>query len=119
MGKDMPDKGFTLSILPHGGKPPRQFEFRGTKLAFLRAGVLLFVLLLAGALTIVMTGSEAVTSASGLRRRIADLEDSLVDARSMEARLDSVEAELERIQVVRARIESLATAVGPVPGDSL
>jgi hypothetical protein len=37
----------------------------------------------------------------------------------MEARLDSVEAELERIQVVRARIESLSTAVGPMPGDSL
>src|SRR5512136_3114240 len=115
----MPGKGFTLSILPHGGKPPRQIEFSGTRLVLLRACGILVLLLVAGALAIVFTGADAVTSTSGLRQRVSELEDSLDEARAVEARLDSVEAELGRIQDVRARIESLATAVGPIPGDSL
>jgi hypothetical protein len=118
-GKEMPDKGFTFSILPHGGKPPRQYEFRGTKLALLRAAVLVFVLLLAGALAIVTIGAGSATSVSGLRQRIEVLEDSLASVRGIEARLDSVERTLERVQEFRVRIESLATAGNPAPGDSL
>jgi hypothetical protein len=119
MGNGMAGKGFTVSILPHGGKPPRQYEFKGAKLALLRAGVLFFALLLAGALAIVITGTDALASASSQRLRIQDLEDSLLEARMVEARLDSVEAMLEQIDGARVRIESLATAIGPPPGDSL
>jgi len=115
----MPGKGFTLSILPHGGKPPRQYEFSGARLVALRIGVAFSVLLLGAALAIVISGADVFNATSSLRRHVSGLEDSLDEYRSVSVRLDSIEVVLGQVEQARMRIESLATLEGPSSGDSL
>lgn len=107
------NKGLTVSLIPHGGRPPRQFEISGRKLVLLRLGVVFAILLLLGAAYIVVRQAAGEAGSGSLSSRVAVLEDSLAATRGMEARLDSIEVLLEEIRLVRQRLENISELAGP------
>lgn len=111
----MPGKGVTVSIIPHSGKPPKQFELVGKQLFFLRAGLFFAILLITAAVVIVAAGGGPFIGSGSRDARLEALEDSLERIGGIEARLDSIEAILEEIRIVRGRIENLSELAGP-PG---
>jgi|WetSurMetagenome_2_1015567.scaffolds.fasta_scaffold00988_18 hypothetical protein len=115
----MPAKGFTLSILPHGGKPPRLYEFSGRRLVILRIVLGALSLVVCAAVVLVVLGIAGPLRGAGFRDRVEVLEDSLTLLRGYESRLDSIETVLEQVELMRARLESLSEIAGPAPGDSL
>lgn len=105
--------GLTISVIPHSGKPPRQMEFSGARLLLLRVGMGLTILILLGAILIIALGVLGSIGSRPLASRIAALEDSLDEARDIEARLDSIEMELGEIRLVRERLENISELAGP------
>jgi hypothetical protein len=116
---DMAGSGFTISLIPHGGRPPRQYEFTGMRLILLRVSLILAGALLVAAAFTVAAALAPGSSRADLEERVDVLEDSLRTLGTFEARMDSIEVQLEELRDARLRMENLVEAAGPVPGDSL
>ena len=108
----MGGNGVTISIIPHGGRPSRQWRLDGGRLLLLRAGVVFTIVIILVAISIVAFGFARSVGSGSLRARVEELEDSLASAREIEARLDSIETVLEEIGAVRERLENISEHAG-------
>jgi len=114
----MPDKGFTATFISNTGKTLRQYNISGWKLYFVRALMGLFVLLVLGAAIIVLYGFINIGKTERMREEISQLQDSLAQRRYIEARLESIEGELQQLYEYRQRLENIAAMIS-TPEDSL
>jgi hypothetical protein len=104
----MPEKsGFTLAILPNSGKKGRQYDFSGWKLAMLRAGVILFFVLVAAGIVTLALGLTSTTAIERLSGEVSVLRDSLERMTDFEIRLGEIQREIEEIREARRTIENL------------
>jgi hypothetical protein len=115
----MADSGFTISLIPHDGRPSRQFEFTGVRLILIRVSLVLTGVLLVAAAVAVAVSLAPGSSRADLEERVDELEDSLRTLGTFDARMDSIEVRLEDLRDARLRIENLVEAAGPGPGDPL
>jgi hypothetical protein len=115
----MAGSGFTISFIPHGGRPSRQYEFTGMRLILFRGALVLAGVLLAAAAVAVAVSLAPGSSRADLEERIDELEDSLRTLGTFDARMDSIEVQLEDLRDARLRIENLVEAAGPGPGEPL
>lgn len=114
----MPEKGFTVMFISNTGKTHRQFNISGPKLYFLRILLALAVLLITASSIIVAYGVLNVGETEKLRSEILQLQDSLATRRNIEARLESLESEIQRLREYRQNLESIVVEI-PIPEDSL
>lgn len=115
----MMDRGFTLTLTPHGGGRRRIWSLGGWRLGLLRTGLVLAALLVAAAVVVLALGLGSTARAGRLQDRVETLRDSLARYSELEARLDWIENELARIREIRGRIENLAGVATPPGADTL
>jgi len=115
----MMDRGYTLTLTPHGGGRRRIWSLRGWRLGLLRAGLVLAALLVVAAAVVLAVGMGGTARAGRLQERVETLRDSLGLYSELEARLDSIESELARIREIRGRIENLSGVATPPGADTL
>ncbi len=115
----MDNRGFTLTITPHGGGRRRSWSLRGWRLQLIRACLVMAALLVVAAAVVLALGMGGRARAGNLEGRVEVLQDSLALYSDLQARLDSIESELARIREIRGRIENLAGVATPVGADTL
>ncbi|MCD4848869.1 MAG: hypothetical protein K8R76_11850 [Candidatus Aegiribacteria sp.] len=107
----MPEKGFTATFISNSGKTHHQFNVSGWKLHLTRVMLALFVLVVSAAAAIVAFGLMETGETDRLREEISMLQDSLAVRRNIEARLESIELNLEQLGSFRQRIENIASTI--------
>ncbi len=114
----MPEKGFTATFISNTGKTLHQFNINGWKLYLVRILMALVVLLISASVIIVAYGLLNAGETGSLRDEILHLQDSLAARRNIEARLETIELEIQQLHEYRQRLENIATEI-PIPEDSL
>ncbi len=114
----MPEKGFTATFISNTGKTLHQFNISGPKLYLLRVLMALVVLLLTASSIIVAYGLLNAGETWKLRSEILHLQDSLATRRGIEARLESLESQIQQLHEYRQKLENILVEV-PIPEDSL
>ncbi len=114
----MPEKGFTAMFISNTGKTRHQFNISGAKLYFMRILIALFVLLVTASSIIVAYGVLNAGETEKLRSEILHLQDSLATRRNIEARLESLESEIQQLHEYRQNLENIVVEI-PIPEDSL
>ncbi|RKZ05658.1 hypothetical protein DRQ25_15680, partial [Candidatus Fermentibacteria bacterium] len=100
------------------GKTLHQFNISGWKLFFLRVLMALVVLLITASSIIVAYGMLNVGETSKIRSEILQLQDSLATRRNVEARLESLEQEIQQLREYRQKLENVLAEI-PLQEDSL
>ncbi|NOQ21239.1 MAG: hypothetical protein GQ565_01140 [Candidatus Aegiribacteria sp.] len=114
----MPEKGFTATFISNTGKTLYQFNVSGWKLYLARLFMALLVLLVSASVIIVAYGLINVGETGKLRSEMLQLQDSLATRRNIEARVESLELEIQQLHEYRQRLENIAAGI-PIPEDSL
>jgi hypothetical protein len=107
----MPEKGFTATFISNTGKTLRQYDISGWKLYVARVLLALVVLLISAAAVIVAYGFINAGETDRLRGEISDLQDSLAQRRTIEARIDAMEIRLQYLEGYRKKLENIAGLV--------
>lgn len=113
----MPEKGFTATFISNTGKTLHQFNISGPRLYFLRVLMALAVLLLTASSIIVAYGLVNAGETGKLRSEILQLQDSLATRRNIEARLESLESQIQQLHEYRQKLENIVVEI-PIPEDS-
>lgn len=107
-------EGFTIAVIPHSAHGRRrELRVSGAGAPFFRTAVALVAIAIAASIYISVSGAIGQTRQTVLKRRIESLEDSLAMASDINARLESIEEQLEEIRATRRVIENLATQGAP------
>jgi len=107
-------EGFTIAVIPHSAHGKRrELRVSGAGAPFFRTAVALVAIAIAASVYISVSGVVGQSRQAELNRRIENLRDSLAMASDIDARLESIEAQLEEIRATRRVIENLATQGAP------
>ena len=114
----MPEKGFTATFISNTGKTLHQFNISGPKLYLLRILMALLVLLITASFIIVAYGMVNAGETGELRSTISQLQDSLSTRRNIEARLGTLESEIQQLHEYRQKLENTLVQI-TISEDSL